>query len=489
MQNDKRKVIVYFVRRWGIVLLLAVTLYCCKNESGTPGKVVIVSTNDMHAQLARFPLLATLIQQKKTEGGEVIVVDAGDRFSGNPYVDHALERGEPMIRLMNKVGYDVVTMGNHDFDYGQKILKKRLHEANFPVVCANMLSEKSELGQLPAYQMIERGGLKFCFFSLIQTGANHLPATNPANLEDISFRYFKDVVPEYKRVAEECDVMIGLTHLGFANDSLLALVMPELEVIVGGHSHTVIREPKKVNGVLIGQAGSNLEYAGVTTLRFKGKKLVDKSYQLVSLKDIGTPDQEIALLVEEISNRPEFKKIMGQAAEDLTRKEDVASLMTDAMRDAVGGDFAFYNKGGVRLNELRKGEITMEKIYKMEPFSNYIVVHEWNLNKMEDFILKDYNRGKDPGKRYINYYISGGKYEIIRNLQGEGIEVKFYDARGKWFKDKQKKYKIAFSNYVASSNELVKGGEVTDIFITDAIAVYLQKQGTVKYTEQRAFVK
>ena len=309
MQNDKRKVIVNFVRRWGIVLLLAVTLYCCKNESGTPGKVVIVSTNDMHAQLARFPLLATLIQQKKTEGGEVIVVDAGDRFSGNPYVDHALERGEPMIRLMNKVGYDVVTMGNHDFDYGQKILKKRLHEANFPVVCANMLSEKSELGQLPAYQMIERGGLKFCFFSLIQTGANHLPATNPANLEDISFRYFKDVVPEYKRVAEECDVMIGLTHLGFANDSLLALVMPELEVIVGGHSHTVIREPKKVNGVLIGQAGSNLEYAGVTTLRFKGKKLVDKSYQLVSLKDIGTPDQEIALLVEEISNRPEFIKL------------------------------------------------------------------------------------------------------------------------------------------------------------------------------------
>ena len=80
-----------------------------------------------------------------------------------------------------------------------------------------------------------------------------------------------------------------------------------------------------------------------------------------------------------------------------------------------------------------------------------------------DFILKDYNRGKDPGKRYINYYISGGKYEIIRNLQGEGIEVKFYDARGKWLKDKQKKYKIAFSNYVASSNELVKRGEVTDI--------------------------
>ena len=313
---------------------------------------MILATNDMHAQISRFPQLAAFVEQKRAEGGEVIVVDAGDRFSGNPYVDNAGERGEPMIQLMNKVGYEVACMGNHDFDYGQQTLKKRLEEANFPVLCANMVSENSELGALSPYYILEKGGLKFCFFSLIQTGTNHIPATNPGNLENISFRYYKDVAREYKQLAKDCDVMIGLTHLGFAHDSLLALVMPDFDVIVGGHSHTVIREPQLINGVLVTQTGSNLNYVGVTTLEFKRKRLVSKSYTLVSLKDFETADEEVALMVEKINNRPEFKKVVGQAGADLSTKEEVASLMTDAMCEAAGCDFAFYNKGGVRLNSI-----------------------------------------------------------------------------------------------------------------------------------------
>lgn len=475
-------------RKLGVMLLLVAALYSCKQESGTTDKVVIISTNDMHAQIARFPQLAAFVQQKRAEGGEVIIADAGDRFSGNPYVDNATERGEPMIQLMNKVGYEIACMGNHDFDYGQTVLKKRIQEATFPIICGNIVSDESELGKLPPYQILEKGGLKFCFFSLLQTGSNHLPATNPANLENISFRYFKDVAREYKKLASECDVMVGLTHLGFANDSLLALVMPECDVIVGGHSHTVIKSPVIVNGVLIGQTGSNLNYVGVTTLKFKGKKLIDRAYSLVNLKDFGTKDQEVELMVEEINDRPEFKKVLGQAAADMKYKENVASLMTDAMSDAAATDFAFYNKGGVRLNTIAKGDITMEMVYKIEPFSNYIVLHEWNLEQMKNFILKDYNRGKDPEKRYINYFISDGKYEIVRNSQGDGIDVKFYDKNGKHLKDKKKLYKIAFSNYVASSNENVKGGENTHIYIADAIANYLKKQGSVTYTSQRAFI-
>ena len=124
----------------------------------------------MHAQISRFPQLAAFVEQKRAEGGEVIVVDAGDRFSGNPYVDNAGERGEPMIQLMNKVGYEVACMGNHDFDYGQQTLKKRLEEANFPVLCANMVSENSELGALSPYYILEKGGLKFLFFQFDSNG-------------------------------------------------------------------------------------------------------------------------------------------------------------------------------------------------------------------------------------------------------------------------------------------------------------------------------
>lgn len=478
-----------FLKGIGIMLLITIALYSCKSEPERAEKVVIISTNDIHAQISGFPQLAAFVEQKRAEGGQVIVVDAGDRFSGNPYVDHAAEQGLPMIQLMNKVGYEVATMGNHDFDYGQTVLKKRLQEAQFPVICANMESEGSELGEMAPYLMLEKGGHKFCFFSLIQTGSNHIPATNPANLEKISFRYYKDVAREYKRLASECDVMIGLTHLGFADDSLLALVMPELDVIVGGHSHTEVHIPVTVNGVMIGQTGSGLNYAGVTTLKFNGKKLVDKTYQLVSLKDFGTADQEVELMVEEINNQPEFKKVLGQATAELKSKEDVASFVTDAMSDAAQTDFAFYNKGGVRLNFLPAGDITMETVYKIEPFSNYIVLHDWTLGQMKEFILKDYNKFADKDRRYINYFISAGKYEIILDKNRDGVDVAFYDRDGKLLKDSQKKYKIAFSNYVASSNDNVKGGEKTDIYIADAVAGFLKKKGKIEYDGRRAFIK
>lgn len=471
------------------MLLISVALYSCKNGAETAREFVIISTNDIHAQIDRFPQLAAFIQQKRAESEEVIVVDAGDRFSGNPYVDNAIEKGEPIIQLMNKVGFEVACMGNHDFDYGQEVLKKRFSEANFPVICANINSEESRLGQMLPYEMIEKGGINFCFLSLIETGANHIPATNPANLENISFRYFKDVAKEYKQLESDCDVMIGLTHLGFANDSLLALVMPEFDVIVGGHSHTVIRDPRVINGVLVTQTGSNLNYVGVTTLKFEGKKLIDKSYSLISLKDFGGADQEVALMVQEINNRPEFKKVLGEATIDLKFKENVASLMTDAMCRAVGADFAFYNKGGVRLNSIPQGPITMEMVYKIEPFANYIVRHKWTLPQMKEFILKDYNRGKDKDKRYINYFISDGKYEIIRDNRGDGVDVKFYDKRGELLKDNAKLYDLAFSNYVASSNPYVAGGENTDIYIADAIAEYLTEKRQIAYNQQRAFVK
>lgn len=163
--------------------------------------------------------------------------------------------------------------------------------------------------------------------------------------------------------------------------------------------------------------------------------------------------------------------------------------MTDAMCEAADCDFAFYNKGGVRLNFIPKGDITMEMIYKLEPFSNYIVKYEWSLDQMKEFILKSYNREPEPGKRYINYFISAGKYEIIRDVAGNGVDVRFYDRRGKLLQAGRKKYKIAVSNYVASAGKLGKEGEVTHILITEAVSDYLTKQREVFYEGSRAEIK
>ncbi|MBR5135939.1 MAG: metallophosphoesterase, partial [Rikenellaceae bacterium] len=122
-------------------------------------RVVILSTNDIHGAIQQFPRLATAIAECR-DTVEVILVDAGDRWTGNAYVDKAEQKCLPVIELMNRVGYDVATLGNHEFDYGQELLRERISQADFQIVCANMESCGSEL-TVPATTIIERGGIKF----------------------------------------------------------------------------------------------------------------------------------------------------------------------------------------------------------------------------------------------------------------------------------------------------------------------------------------
>lgn len=475
---------------WGMLFVFTVFLFSCTGGSDTT-KVVIISTNDIHAQINKFPGFATFVNQQRGLYPNLFVVDGGDRFSGNVYVDNAEERGQPMVSLMNRVGYDLATLGNHDFDYGQTVLKKRLEEMNFPVICANIQAEGSELGQPQGHYMFEKAGIRFCFFSLIEiSGKNLIPATNPANLENISFRHFSEVAQENKNLKKDCDVFIALTHLGYTADSVLAVIMPELDVIIGGHSHSLLSEPKMINNVLVTQAGSNLNYAGVTTLEFKGTKLVSKAFKVVKLDTIGTADPEVQKMVEDICNRPEFQEKMGVTSKGLKYKEDVASLVTDAMARAASCDFAFYNKGGVRLNSIPAGDITKETLYRIEPFSNYIVTHELTLREMEELILNRFNGTKDTKKRYIDLFVSEGRYTILKDKDGKGVDVVFVDRNGKKLKDKDRKYKIGLSNYVNSTYDFVGKGQGTDsgITIVNAMIDYVKACKDINYNKKRAFI-
>lgn len=477
---------------WTLLSILAFCYSCRDEKTGSDDvtRVVIVSTNDMHAQLTRFPELASFIKQKREVYPYLLVVDGGDRFSGNVYVDNALERGKPMIDLMNKVGYDLAAFGNHDFDYGQVVLKKRMEEAGFPFMCANIEATESEIGQLLGYKVIEKAGIKFCFLSLIETGStSHIPATNPDNVKNISFPYYMEVAKANKGLKDQCDVFIGLTHLGYTSDSLLAVVVPEFDVIIGGHSHTLISEPKIINGVLVSQSGSNLRYAGVTYLDFKDKKLVNKTFEVVKLDSL-KKDPEVEAMVQEFCNRPEFLEKIGVTSEGLKYKENVASLVTDAMCYATGCDFAFYNSGGVRYNSIPAGDITKETIYRIEPFNNYIVTHELTLDEMKELILNRFNGVKNPEERQIDLFVSEGRYTILKDEAGKGVDVVFVDKKGQKLVAGSHKYKIGLSNYVNSSYDFVgKGkGTNTSIYLVKAMIDFVKAKGDINYSERRTFV-
>ena len=116
---------------------------CSQPKSTEESHIYIISTNDMHANIEAMPRLATLVKEYEAKG-EVVLVDSGDRVTGNAYVDDDAEPGIPMIELMNAVGYDVVTLGNHEFDKGREVLYAMVEASDFEWVCSNISDSVGE---------------------------------------------------------------------------------------------------------------------------------------------------------------------------------------------------------------------------------------------------------------------------------------------------------------------------------------------------------
>ena len=211
----------------------------------------------------------------------------------------------------------------------------------------------------------------------------------------------------------------------------------------------------------------------------------------MKLDTVGAPDAEMAEMVKGFCNRPEFMEKVGETSKGLKYKEDVASMVTDAMCKVAGCDFVFYNKGGVRLNSIPAGNITKEMVYRIEPFSNYIVTHVLTLKEMKELILNRFNGIKNPEKRGVDLFVSEGRYTILKDKEGKGVDVVFVDRNGKKLKDESKKYKVGLSNYVNSTYEFAgkRGGTNTGIMIVDAIVDFLKMQKNVDYNKKRAFVE
>lgn len=469
--------------RWymGVLLVLLMFFYGCRNEEML--EIAIVSTNDIHGNIEQFPKLATFVSRVKACYPEVILVDAGDRFTGNPYVDYAKKKGWPIISLMNDLGYEVGALGNHEFDFGQQVLQERINDASFPMICANI--DQDELtGILPSY-VIERVGVKLGFFSLLLLDEDQLPKANSEYLKGLHFDHYLNEIENYKKYKDQCDVLIGLTHLGVADDSVLAMQMPELDMIIGGHSHTLLESPKIVNDVLIGQSGIKLQYAGLTILKFKRGKLVERSYRSCLIDTITQVDSSVFRKVKSFMDDLRFQEVIGEVMHPFVSKESIGNVVTDAMVFATGADFAFYNQGGIRVTELPKGKITRETVLLIEPFGNRIVLHDLSLDDIKALILNCFNRKSQQ----IDLLVAPGAYTIILDQQGNGVDVVFKGQDGRPWVEKTK-YRVALNNYVSMKYDFPgrEKGVFSDIFVVDAMVDYIRRNTPLSPSGARVFV-
>ena len=202
-----------------LVVLAGVVLTSCRafvNGKYPKEKTVVVfATNDMHGRIDNFAKVKHIVDlERKTNRDGVLLLCGGDKFTGNPVVDQYDPKGFPIVELMNRVGYDCETFGNHEFDLGQEALAERLRQARFPAVSANWTVDTSEsvLPQTRPYIFLKRNGLRICILGLTEAtpdGDGHLyPSSHRGRLRGLTFRDPIATALTYRSLRDSCDILL-----------------------------------------------------------------------------------------------------------------------------------------------------------------------------------------------------------------------------------------------------------------------------------------
>jgi len=411
-----------------IALLIFASCSDSKDEKAPPiddtvKTLTIFCVNDVHAQIDNFSKVKYIVDDQRIKN-EVIVVSSGDLFSGNPTVDNHPQKGYPLIDLMNKIKFDVATLGNHEFDYGLENLKDRMEQSNFDWICANVDTDGSILPDPLEYVSITKDNIKVTFLGLVETNGKEdatIPSTHPWRVQDISFNRPEDIISLYSNIKteEESDLYICLSHLGDnGNDNVLgdnqvANKFPYFDLIIGGHSHAKVN--RTVNGIPIFQSGGYLNYLGKIHLTLQNKKITDLSFELIDLNKQSEFDSEIKAIIDDYNDEPYLTDVIGYSNRYHSRSQ-VGCFYTDALRLQLNVDLSFQNSGGVR-SSLDEGDITKREIYEISPFNNGTIIYE-----MSVFDIKKFLRNSGSGFYYSGIQISQADQDvIIKDLQGNTL--------------------------------------------------------------------
>ena len=406
--------------------------------------VVVLHTNDVHGQVlprkatwlkrdpvpmvGGLPRVAAYVNRVKEEaardGSILFVVDAGDWYQGTP--EGILDVGQGLVRALGHVGYDAMCIGNHEFDHGIPNLVSILESTRVPAVAANLhdASTGKPVPWVPPWRIVERGGLKVAFVGLVT------PVTPEITHPDA--RTLEFVAPEIAlgRAQEELrgkvDWIVPLTHMGVEEDKALARAHPGLALIVGGHSHTFLRDGVREGSTLIVQAGAKASAVGRADLWLDKatKQVVESKDRLIDLDEEpealhvnAAVEKACADLVARSEAR--MKEVVGQMAAPAARGRDplassaMGNLVCDALRAHGVAEVGIMNRGGIRA-DLQEGPVTRRDVFEVMPFDNNLVVVKLTGAELTELVRKAVE-----GKAHSGIEVSGIVIEARIDAEGE----------------------------------------------------------------------
>lgn len=512
------------------LILIAVSLLIlvgCTDRLTESGKIVVLYTGDMHCSVESgankldFAQLALYKQAVSNSADYVTLVDCGDAVQGSNI--GTLTKGESIVELMNEVGYDVCTFGNHEFDYGIDQLEKLMGMSDAEYICCNFMD--SDGCFVSPYTIRSYGELKIAYIGI--TTPYTLTSSNPEVFKDengeLKYSFCQDTSGEklYNAVQNAVDTAIGmdadyviaLGHLGngegyspYGSEDVIAATSG-IDIVLDGHSHTVVESREVYNKegepVMLTSSGSHMQYIGQVTIdtrRTTGKnddvitiRLIDSSdYDRVAGKTEETEKEFEEILGTEIGYTAKTLSVNSENGNRLVRNREtgIGNFVADAYRSLTNADIAFVNGGGIRA-DISEGKITYGDLLNVQPYGNMICVVEATGLEIRDALEMSYRmvEGKyedengSVGESGGFFHLSGMKVVIdtsipsgvkldengmFSGVEGERRVKEVYVLNGETGEyeplSDSKTYTVASINYI-----LLQGGDGFNMFMNNEV--------------------
>lgn len=499
-------------------------------------KLTILHTNDIHSRIESISKydstcgaddeaegkcfggiarVKTMVDTKRAEldGQNVLLLDAGDPFQGSLF--YTTYKGAAEAEFMEDIGYDVMAVGNHEFDDGPAGLQQFVDTVSFPVISGNLdlSSEPLLKGKVGNHVVLEVGGQKIGIISALATDTVETSSPGP----NVVFQDEIDsLIADVEALqAEGVNKIIALTHVGLAKDMEIAAKVPGVDLVVGGHSHTLLSNtsdraagayPTMVGDVPVVQAYAYTKYLGELTVTFDDEgNVISAAGEPILLDASVTPDADMAARIKEMGAPIDEMKtrVVAETTDAVEGSRDVCragecamgNLVADAMLARVkdqGVSIAIQNGGGLRAS-IDAGEVTMGEVLSVLPFQNTLSTFEVSGQTMIEALENGVGQIEDGAGRFPQ--VAGLKYAFDASKEpGARISDVMVMEGETWVAiDPAKTYGVVSNNYVRNGGDGYKmfAGDDKNAYdfgpdLADVVAEYLAEVGPYSaYTDGR----
>ena len=425
------------------------------------------------------------VKDMREKQSNLLMLDIGDA----PYNTNVanLFEGEPVINIMNMMGYDAMVLGNHDFDFPFDVMERNAALANFPFLSANTYHDAGYPDFLSPYVFKEVDGIVFAIVGL--TDDSSAWYTHPRNVEGIVFMDHFDAAERYiNEVRDVADVVIGLVHC-HGDNGKIAEQVEGFDFVLGGGNDIVAFPKKRGNSYLV-SAGKHAEMIGQLNLNFWNDEMIGFNFSNIFMSENLKEDPFAKLLADKYLSAMDEKlnDVVGKTEVDLDgerstvrlKESNLANVIADSLIALTGADVAIQNGGGVRAS-IEKGEITIKDIYTVLPFDNTVVVVEATGKTIWETLEHGVSWYPSAGGGFLQ--VAGMSYTFDAAKE-KGERIQSITINGEPI-NMDKTYTLAANDFLTGGGDmftmLAECKEVlrTKHFLRDSFKEYLQEVGVI----------